>query len=243
MHHIHQLLNEINLFYFTNIHLFQNFSADYELSPKQCAEVVAYTQLVKDKLVPALEFVWWVDSKNFVEFSRPTYANCLPFPLNVSIKAPISRFVVGFNHQICLFPTIFQFYYPGQYENRAKELIAALYKEEEDYEVIETAVRFNATFENCIYQVIILPLQVYKQAMECITMLSVKLGDKEFFYGQTPCSLDAVVFAHLAPLLKAPLPSAALQNNLKACTNLNRFVSRILQRYFSKDVQGKTIDA
>ena len=155
LHHIHQLLNEINLFCFTNVHLFQNFSADYELSPKQCAEVVAYTQLVKDKLVPALEFVWWVDSKNFVEFSRPTYANCLPFPLNVSIKAPISWFVVGLNHPICLFPTIFQFYYPGQYENRAKELIAALYKEEEDYEVIETAVRFNTTFKNCIYEVII----------------------------------------------------------------------------------------
>jgi hypothetical protein len=41
-----------------------------------------------------------------------------------------------------IFPN-FQFYYPGQYENRAKELIAALYKEEDNFEVIETAVRFN----------------------------------------------------------------------------------------------------
>ena len=80
--------------------------------------------------------------------------------------------------------------------------------------------------------------QVYKQAEECITMLSTKLGDKDYFYGPTPCSLDAIVFAHLAPLLKAPLPSAALQNHLKACTNLNRFVSRILQRYFPQDLQG-----
>jgi len=65
------------------------------------------------------------------------------------------------------------------------------------------------------------------------------LADKEFFFGQSPSSLDAVVFAHLAPLLKAPLPSAALQNHLKACPNLTRFVSRILQRFFPKEIQGK----
>lgn len=69
-------------------------------------------------------------------------------------------------------------------------------------------------------------------------MLSTKLGDKDYFYGQAPCSLDAVVFSHLAPLLKAPIPSAALQNHLKACPNLTRYVGRILQRYFLKDVQG-----
>jgi len=79
---------------------------------------------------------------------------------------------------------------------------------------------------------------VYKQAEECISLLATKLGDKDFFFGQSPTSLDAVVFAHLAPLLKAPLPSAALQNHLKACTNLSRFVGRILQRYFPKDLQG-----
>ena len=81
-------------------------------------------------------------------------------------------------------------------------------------------------------------VQVYRQAEECLSLLATKLGDKDFFFGQFPSSLDAVVFAHLAPLLKAPLPSAALQNHLKACTNLSRFVGRILQRYFPKEIQG-----
>lgn len=80
--------------------------------------------------------------------------------------------------------------------------------------------------------------QIYKQAEECISLLATKLSEKEFFFGSSPSSLDAVVFAHLAPLLKAPLPSAALQNHLKACPNLTRFVSRILQRYFPKELQG-----
>ncbi|KZS01464.1 putative Metaxin-1, partial [Daphnia magna] len=69
--------------------------------------------------------------------------------------------------------------------------------------------------------------------------LATKLGEKEFFFGQSPSPLDAVVFAHLAPLLKAPLPSAALQNHLKACTNLTRFVGRVLQRYFPKEIKDQ----
>lgn len=92
----------------------QNYSADYELSPKQCAEAYAYIQMINEKLGPALEFVWWVDSKNFVEFSRPLYAKLLPFPLN--------------------------FYYPGQYEKNAKNLLDSLYIDETNYQTLETAV-------------------------------------------------------------------------------------------------------
>lgn len=81
--------------------------------------MVAYSQLVAEKLAPALSFVWWMDAKNFVEFSRPTYAKLLPFPLN--------------------------FYYPGRYEQDAKDLMSALYREDEDPSVVETAVGFSAT--------------------------------------------------------------------------------------------------
>lgn len=55
-----------------------------------------------------------MDAKNFVEFSRPLYAKLLPFPTN--------------------------FYYPGQYEKHAKQLLFSLYNEDEDPQVIETAV-------------------------------------------------------------------------------------------------------
>lgn len=158
--------------------------------------------------------MWWIDSKNFVEFSRPLYAKLLPFPLN--------------------------FYYPGQYEKHAKQLMVSLYPEEEDFSVIETAVSKLDIIKTgiiCITGTLFFG-QVYRQAEECLSLLATKLGEKEYFFGQSPSSLDAVVFAHLAPLLKAPLPSAALQNHLKACTNLTRFVGRILQRFFPKEVKG-----
>lgn len=103
------------LLFICNFFIFkQNHTADFELSPKQCAEAFAYSHLIYEKLVPALQFVWWIDAKNFTEFSRPLYAKLLPFPLN--------------------------FYYPGQYEKHAKQLAMSLYPEEDDLSIIETAV-------------------------------------------------------------------------------------------------------
>jgi metaxin len=79
---------------------------------------------------------------------------------------------------------------------------------------------------------------VYGEAEKCLTTLSTRLGDQEFFFGSHPTSLDATVYAYLAPLLKVPFPSPALQNYLKACPNLARFVVRITQRYFPYAIQG-----
>nr|CAD7587663.1 unnamed protein product [Timema genevievae] len=74
-------------------------------------------------------------------------------------------------------------------------------------------------------------------AMKCLNTLSIHLGAQKFFLGGSPTSLDAVVFAHLAPLLKAPLPSAALQMHLKKCRNLVKFVERVIKEYFPGDIK------
>nr|CAD7257576.1 unnamed protein product [Timema shepardi] len=74
-------------------------------------------------------------------------------------------------------------------------------------------------------------------AMKCLNALSTHLGTQVFFLGGSPTSLDAVVFAHLAPLLKAPLPSVALQKHLKKCGNLVKFVERVIKEYFPRDIK------
>ncbi|XP_066601961.1 metaxin-1 [Prorops nasuta] len=114
-------------------------------------------------------------------------------------------------------PFPFNFYYPGKFERQAKAMLESLYPMEDD----------NIVLEN----------KIYAEAQKCITLLSVRLGEDDFFFGSLPTSLDAIVFSYLAPLLKAPLPHAALQNHLKACTNLVKFVSRISQRYFEYEYQ------
>ena len=55
-----------------------------------------------------------------------------------------------------------------------------------------------------------------------------------------------MIFAYLAPLIKAKFASTKLQTHVEACDNLVKFVSRILVRYFKeetkdKDSQGYTV--
>ncbi|CAB1320864.1 unnamed protein product [Coregonus sp. 'balchen'] len=45
------------------------------------------------------------------------------------------------------------------------------------------------------------PKMLYYDALECMTLLSQRLGSHKFFFGDSPSSLDAYVFGHLAPLL------------------------------------------
>ncbi|CEF67384.1 Metaxin-1 homolog [Strongyloides ratti] len=75
------------------------------------------------------------------------------------------------------------------------------------------------------------PIDIIRTAKKTITQLSKKLGDKKYFFGDKPSSLDALIFGYLAPLIKLPLPSDTLQCHLQACSNLVRFVESILSIY------------
>ncbi|XP_058794416.1 metaxin-1 isoform X1 [Phymastichus coffea] len=113
-------------------------------------------------------------------------------------------------------PFPLNFYYPGKYEKYAKSMIEALYPTKDD-KAAEASV--------------------YSKAQKCINTLSTRLGESEFFFGSTPTTFDVLVFSYLAPLLKIPLPNCALQNHLKACPNLVKFITRISQKYFEDDYQ------
>ncbi|VDD86926.1 unnamed protein product [Enterobius vermicularis] len=68
-------------------------------------------------------------------------------------------------------------------------------------------------------------------AMTTISLLSAKLGDNKYFYGDKPSSLDALIFGYLAPIMKMPLPSDRLQQHLLSFANLVRFVESIISIY------------
>ncbi len=95
--------------------------------------------------------------------------------------------------------------------------------------------RFGIPFiEGDLSSVSMLETAVYKNAEECLTMMSKRLGDATYLFGQAPSSADALLYGFLAPLLKAPFPNPTLQNHLKACENLVKFVGRISTQFFSK---------
>ncbi|XP_041962457.1 metaxin-1a isoform X1 [Alosa sapidissima] len=77
--------------------------------------------------------------------------------------------------------------------------------------------------------------ELYHDAQECMDLLSQRLGSSKFFFGDSPSSLDAYVFGHLAPLLKIKLPCGRLQQHLKSLDNLTRFCSNILTLYFPSE--------
>ncbi|RWS12576.1 Metaxin-1-like protein [Dinothrombium tinctorium] len=164
----------------------QNFNLDSKLSKKDLSDISAYTSMVTRKLEPALLYLWWLDEKNFIDFTRPWYAKHIPIPGN--------------------------FFIPGKLQARAEETVKAL------YDSVDESLLSNL---------------IYSDAQKCMTLLSEKLAENEYFFGKNPTSFDAIAFGYLAPILKVTFPSSKqLQNHLKACTNLKLFVERILSKYF-----------
>lgn len=45
----------------------KNYNSDYTLSDKQCADVMAYDALLKEKLYPAFQFIWYEILRNAPE--------------------------------------------------------------------------------------------------------------------------------------------------------------------------------
>ncbi|CAD5116799.1 DgyrCDS5647 [Dimorphilus gyrociliatus] len=58
------------------------------------------------------------------------------------------------------------------------------------------------------------------RAKEFLNILERKLNDKEYFFGDKPSSLDAIVYGHLAMLQNAKLVIIPLLNHLKSCPSL-----------------------
>jgi len=65
-----------------------------------------------------------------------------------------------------------------------------------------------------------------------------KAGILFTYFTYRPTSLDAVVYGHLYPLLKAPLGSSPLHTHLKACRNLVMYCQRISNEYFPLSPEG-----
>ncbi|XP_027970386.1 metaxin-3 isoform X2 [Eumetopias jubatus] len=91
--------------------------------------------------------------------------------------------------------------------------------------------------------------QIYRDAKECLNLLSNRLGTSQFFFGDTPSTLDAYVFGFLAPLYKVRFPKGQLQGHLQRLSNLCRFCDDILHSYFRLSLGGispagqETVDA
>ncbi|KAL3120653.1 hypothetical protein niasHT_007945 [Heterodera trifolii] len=156
----------------------QDVVLDNDLVPSQLCEFEAYNCLLKQKLLPALKHLFWVDKYNYGTIVHPLYAQQVTFPYNI--------------------------YYMERRRRRMDTTVRAIRKNQQ---------------------------QLTLDAIQALNLLSAKLSDNKYFCGDKPCSIDALVFGCLAPLLRTPLPNDRLQLHLSATPNLVRFVDSILSIY------------
>lgn len=77
-------------------------------------------------------------------------------------------------------------------------------------------------------------------ARECLNTLSIALGEKMYFFGDKPTSLDAVVYGYLDNLIQYKLPgNNSLQGHVYCCDNLLQFCKRIRNQFYPHCKQGK----
>jgi len=80
-----------------------------------------------------------------------------------------------------------------------------------------------------------------KPACSALNLLSEYLGEKEFLLGDKPCSLDALLFSILAPLLKLQrLNSNKVRNKLKKSSNICQYLNRILKNNFKPELEQQS---
>jgi glutathione S-transferase len=73
---------------------------------------------------------------------------------------------------------------------------------------------------------------IYRSGGEDLDALSTLLGDKTFFFGETPRTIDATLYAFLGVALGSP-PDNPLKEQLRAKKNLVAYCERMKSKYYA----------
>ncbi|XP_075218438.1 metaxin-2 isoform X2 [Lycorma delicatula] len=73
---------------------------------------------------------------------------------------------------------------------------------------------------------------VYVEVYNCCKALSDRLGDQNFFFGDKPTELDALVFAHIFTIISTPLPTNKFAGIIRNFSNIVSHCQRIEKMFF-----------
>jgi metaxin len=76
--------------------------------------------------------------------------------------------------------------------------------------------------------------EVEEQVGKCCNILSVQLAKNDYFFGESPTELDALVFGHLFSIFTMKLPNIVLAKTINQFPHLVAFCKRIENIYFKK---------
>jgi len=74
--------------------------------------------------------------------------------------------------------------------------------------------------------------EVYRVAQECIAALAAKIGDKSYFFGDKPSTVDAYIFGFLMTEVTAQLQNAKIAEHIRGHRNLVEYLNRIVDNFY-----------
>ncbi|KAJ2762291.1 hypothetical protein IWQ56_005075, partial [Coemansia nantahalensis] len=169
---------------------------DAELDPEQAAQATAYICMVRDGLADALLFSWYLVPENFVGVVRPRLAQLFGLPLSLLVPTQLKSHAEQHLRASGVAGD------PGPAEldaSHAPEPLGA--RLPRIYQLAKSGFRRYSDHSTH---------PVYRRAAEFLAVLSQKLGGKQYFFGDRPSTLDAVVYGHLWPVLRVELPQDTL---------------------------------
>jgi glutathione S-transferase len=75
------------------------------------------------------------------------------------------------------------------------------------------------------------PDEIYQIGIADITAVADFLGDKPFFMGDTPTTVDATVYGHVATMIEVPIESPTKEHGLKQA-NLVSYCRRMFEKFY-----------
>ncbi|XP_022817109.1 metaxin-2 isoform X2 [Spodoptera litura] len=76
--------------------------------------------------------------------------------------------------------------------------------------------------------------QVLADVEQCCNSLSQRLGDKDYFFGNSPTELDALVFGHVFTIITTRLPCRKLADTVRKHESLVALAKRVDEHYFKR---------
>ncbi|KAI9284463.1 Tom37 C-terminal domain-containing protein [Umbelopsis sp. AD052] len=176
------------------------------LSAEQVADSLAYISLIEEKLYDCMLFTWYADQTNFVKTIRPTYAKLLPFPT--------------------------RYFVPIRLRNNAKarlEKYEVEIKDDDDSQLATSETDdLKKLMETGWHHMYTLARDTYK-------VLDAKLGEKDYFFGDKPSTLDCLAFGYLSLHMYPMLPHHRLRIILTTeYPRLSLFCDRFKKAYFTE---------
>jgi len=196
----------------------KGFDLDVGIVGDATSDIVPFTALIEEKLLPAVLYMFWMDAENYSAVTHPTYAKSCQLPCNFVVPNRMKERVAEFVKES-------KFWGDEESMQRSEmDKLKGMFLNNED------GLRLTEKF---------IDRSLTAPACSVLNLFSEYLGVKEYIFGDKPSSVDALLFSILAPLLKFHrLRGSRLRSELTNSSNLCQYINRMLRNNFESELEA-----